>query len=89
MRENIATGEIPFRKAYLRLVVDRVEVGDHAIRIIGDTGTGCRRQSQRSGRCSQFHTEVAHPAEFEPVISAFEAPGFSEPVQGGNDRRGK
>ncbi|WP_082529132.1 recombinase family protein [Aurantimonas sp. Leaf443] len=39
MRENIATGEIPFRKAYLRSVIDRVEVDDDAIRIIGDKAT--------------------------------------------------
>jgi hypothetical protein len=36
MRENITTGGIPFRKAYIQAVVDRVEVDDHAIRIIGD-----------------------------------------------------
>lgn len=39
MRENITTGEIPFRKAYLRSVIDRVEVDDHAIRIVGDRAT--------------------------------------------------
>lgn len=39
MRENIAMGEIPFRKAYLRSVIDRIEVDDHTIRIIGDKTT--------------------------------------------------
>lgn len=39
MRENIATGDIPFRKAYLRSVIERVEVADHAIRIVGDKAT--------------------------------------------------
>ena len=39
MRENITMGEIPFRKAYIQSVVDRVEVDDHAIRIIGDKAT--------------------------------------------------
>lgn len=39
MRENITTGEVPFRKAYLRSIIDRVEVDDHAIRIIGDRAT--------------------------------------------------
>ncbi|WP_156410337.1 hypothetical protein [Bosea sp. Root381] len=39
MRENITTGEVPFRKAYLRSVIDRIEVDDHAIRIVGDRGT--------------------------------------------------
>lgn len=39
MRENIAAGPIPFRKAYIKSVVDRVEVDDHAIRIVGDKAT--------------------------------------------------
>ena len=39
MRENIANGEIPFRKSYLRAVVDRIEVDDESIRIIGDSAT--------------------------------------------------
>lgn len=39
MRENITTGETPFRKAYIRSVVDRIEVGDGLIRIIGDIAT--------------------------------------------------
>ncbi|MBR2120131.1 MAG: recombinase family protein [Afipia sp.] len=39
MRENIASGPIPFRKAYIKSVVDRVEVDDHAIRIVGDRAT--------------------------------------------------
>lgn len=39
MRENITTGVIPFREAYIQAVVDRVEVDDHAIRIIGDKAT--------------------------------------------------
>lgn len=30
MRENITMGEIPFRKAYIRSVVDRIEVDDQA-----------------------------------------------------------
>ena len=39
MRQNITTGPIPFRKAYIKSVVDRIEVDDHAIRIIGDQAT--------------------------------------------------
>ncbi len=35
MRENVTTGEIPFRKAWLQSIVDRVEVGADLIRIIG------------------------------------------------------
>lgn len=36
MRENITSGEIPFRKAWLQSIVDRVEVDDDVIRIVGD-----------------------------------------------------
>jgi site-specific DNA recombinase len=36
MRDNITAGDVPFRKAYINSVVDRIEVDDHAIRIIGD-----------------------------------------------------
>lgn len=36
MRENVTTGEITFRKAWLQAIVDRVEVDDDVIRIVGD-----------------------------------------------------
>jgi site-specific DNA recombinase len=39
MRENITSGSIPFRKAYIKSVVDQVEVHNRAIRIIGDRAT--------------------------------------------------
>jgi site-specific DNA recombinase len=35
MRENFTAGSVPFRKAYLRSIVDVVEVDDHQIRIKG------------------------------------------------------
>ena len=35
MREKLTTGEVPFRKAYLGSIVDRVEVDDGEIRIVG------------------------------------------------------
>jgi site-specific DNA recombinase len=35
MRSNVLTGDAPFRRAYLRSVIDRVEVDDAEIRIIG------------------------------------------------------
>lgn len=38
MRENITTGIIPFRKTYIRSVVDRIEVGTDLVRIVGDIG---------------------------------------------------
>jgi site-specific DNA recombinase len=39
MRENITTGDIPFRKAYLRWLIDAVEVDDRVIRIHGSKST--------------------------------------------------
>ena len=39
MRENITSGEIPFRKAYIQSVVDRIEVDDRVIRILGSKAT--------------------------------------------------
>ena len=35
MRENICHGDVPFRRAYIRVVVDQVEVDDREIRIHG------------------------------------------------------
>jgi site-specific DNA recombinase len=35
IRERLTTGETPFRKAYLGAIIDRVEVDDHQIRILG------------------------------------------------------
>ncbi|POR40195.1 recombinase family protein [Methylobacterium sp. V23] len=36
MRENVTGGAIPFRKAWLQAIVDRIEVDDTVIRIVGD-----------------------------------------------------
>ena len=35
MRDKLTTGEVPLRKAYLGAIVDRVEVDDRQIRIVG------------------------------------------------------
>lgn len=35
--ENIANGPIPFRKGYLRALLDRVEVDDDVVRLMGNT----------------------------------------------------
>ena len=35
MREKLTTGEVSFRKAYRGSIVDRVEVDDREIRIVG------------------------------------------------------
>ena len=39
MRENLTAGAVPFRKAVITSFVDRIEVDDHEIRIMGDNGT--------------------------------------------------
>jgi DNA invertase Pin-like site-specific DNA recombinase len=39
MLENVASGAIPLRKAYIQSVVDRIEVDDGLIRIVGDKST--------------------------------------------------
>jgi hypothetical protein len=36
MRKNVTTGEIPFRKAWLQAIVDRIEIDDDVIPIVGD-----------------------------------------------------
>lgn len=36
MRQNIAEGPVPFRKAWLQSIVDRIEVDADTVRIIGD-----------------------------------------------------
>jgi site-specific DNA recombinase len=35
MREKLTTGDAPFRKAYLGAIVDRIEVDDYVVRIVG------------------------------------------------------
>ncbi|MGB3540068.1 MAG: recombinase family protein [Mesorhizobium sp.] len=39
MRTNVLTGDTPFRRAYIRSVIDQVEVDDSEIRIIGRKST--------------------------------------------------
>jgi site-specific DNA recombinase len=35
MREKLTTGDVQFRKAYVGAIVDRIEVDDHEVRIVG------------------------------------------------------
>jgi hypothetical protein len=35
MRDRLTTGEVPFRKAYLGALIDRVKVDDTQVRIFG------------------------------------------------------
>jgi site-specific DNA recombinase len=35
MRDKLTAGDIPFRKAYLGALMDRIEVDDRQVRIVG------------------------------------------------------
>lgn len=63
MRENVTTGETPFRKSWLRSVVERIEVDDEVTRIISGKAT-CR-----AGNSSQMCPELALPRGLEPLFS--------------------
>lgn len=39
MHEKISSGDISFRKTYLRSVIDQIEVADDVVRIVGDKAT--------------------------------------------------
>jgi len=59
MRENFTTGSVPFRKAYLQSLIDRIEVDDHQIRIKGrkdllEKAILASRNNQ--ARCSEMST---------------------------------
>jgi hypothetical protein len=50
MRTNVLTGETPFRRAYIRAVVDQVEVDDNEIRIVEQAmAWGSRRAGEVVG----------------------------------------
>jgi hypothetical protein len=38
VRENFSTGSVPFRKAYLRSLIDVIEVDEHQVRIKSQNG---------------------------------------------------
>jgi site-specific DNA recombinase len=59
MRENFSTGSVPFRKAYLRSLIDVVEVDDHHIRIKGSKDLlekAVLASQNNSLECSQMST---------------------------------
>jgi len=59
MRENFSTGSVPFRKAYLRSLIDVVEVDDHHIRIKGSKDLlekAVLASQNNSLECSQVST---------------------------------
>ncbi len=74
MRSNVLNGEIPFRRAYIRSVIDRVDVDDAEIRISGRK-TVLERLVMGGGHAPpgvpSLVSEVAHPPRFERGTSTF------------------
>ena len=58
MRENITSGDIPFRKAYIQAVVDQVQVGDREVKIIGSNAA--------------IHQTMTGGKKFLPGVRSFE-----------------
>ena len=59
MRENFSTGSIPFRKAYLRSLIDVIEIDDHQVRIKGSKDLlekAVLAGQNGQGGCSQMST---------------------------------
>jgi site-specific DNA recombinase len=69
MRTNVRTGETPLRRAYIRFVIDQVEVDDTEIRIVGRRAVFERLvmggRAGGFGRSAQFCPEVARPKRLE------------------------
>jgi site-specific DNA recombinase len=60
MRENLSTGSVPFRKAYLQAFIDVIEVDDHRVRIKGSKDVlekAVLATQTREIRCSQMSTK--------------------------------
>ncbi len=58
IRENITSGDIPFRKAYIQAIVDQVQVGDREVRIIGSKAA--------------IHQAMSGSKKFWPGVRSFE-----------------
>jgi DNA invertase Pin-like site-specific DNA recombinase len=59
MRENFTAGSVPFRKAYLRSLIDVIEVDDHQVRIKGTKEVlekAVLASQHRESWCSQMST---------------------------------
>jgi hypothetical protein len=59
MRENFTAGSVLFRKAYLRSLIDVIEVDDHQVRIKGTKEVlekAVLASQQREPWCSQTST---------------------------------
>ena len=76
MRSNVLTGDTPFRRAYIRSVIDQVEVDDDEIRIWGRKDVLERLVAASGGSgpagVPSFVRKWRARQDFEPVTSAFE-----------------
>ncbi len=66
MRESITSGSVPFRKSYLRSLIDAVEVDDRVIRIHGSKTTleqAIMASSQPERRVRGLCTQMALPRD--------------------------
>lgn len=52
IQEAISNGEVPFRKAYIRSVVGRIEISDDTIRIVGDIAALGKTQTGKGASTS-------------------------------------
>jgi hypothetical protein len=72
IRESLTTGSTPFRKAYLRSLIDVIEVDDEQIRIKDSKDVVERAVvASRSGVEPRSQFQVAHPTRFERVTFTF------------------
>jgi site-specific DNA recombinase len=73
MRENLTTGSTPFRKAYLRSLIDLIEVDDAQVRIKGSNdvleravlarGSGPEPRSQMSTKWRARNDSNVRPSD--------------------------
>jgi hypothetical protein len=73
MRENLTSGSVPFRKAYLQPVIANIEVDDHKVRIMGSKDLLEKAVlASQIGQpwCSQTSTEWRASVRFCAVVAS-------------------
>ena len=78
MRERINAGEIPFRKAYIRSIVDRIEVDDAVVRIMGRKDV--LEQAVRSGGAAPPVVHGSVPKWWARQDSNLQPDGYEPPA---------
>jgi site-specific DNA recombinase len=72
MPENFSTGSVPFRKAYLRSLIDVVEIDDHQVRIKGSKELlekAVLASQNGQGGCSQMSTRWRSLGDSNPCFT--------------------